>query len=445
MGDQDASIEVRTKSYSALAAAGRESDAAFQAGMLGIEHFQRGEPALGMGWLQRAHRHLDDRPEEPAHGFLAGVEATVARFGGDLDGAMALASTAAEIGRRTHDPDVWALGLHSIGLVHIAAGRIDEGVPLLDEAMTSVLAGELSSYFTGVVYCNVIEACLQIADVSRAGQWSEAADRWCASIPAESPFPGLCRVNRAHVAELRGAWSEAVAEAERASHELLRFDPGAAGAAAYGSGEIHRRTGNLAEAERWFARARELGFDPEPGAALLHARRGGATTALTSLALVARQDDHPPLRRARLLAALVEVAIEAGDPEAAANASADLDHLAERHPAAALRARALSAAGQVGLAAPPPSGRSCDCRTRPRALACSSGRRCERSGTKRAPTSSSGPRSPSSIGSVPGRTRSACSRSSSPPRCRAVSRCARQRCSGSSLPACRTVTSRGRW
>jgi hypothetical protein len=70
--------------------------------------------------------------------------------------------------------------------------------------MTSVLAGEVSSLFSGVVYCDVIEACLQLGDVGRAGEWSDAARAWCETVPAESHFPGLCRINRAELAILRG-------------------------------------------------------------------------------------------------------------------------------------------------------------------------------------------------------------------------------------------------
>ena len=76
------------------------------------------------------------------------------------------------------------MAIHTQGLLAIAAGRIDEGVGLLDEAMASVLAGNLTPFFTGLIYCNVIGACLELADVGRAGEWSDAARIWCAI-----PFP----------------------------------------------------------------------------------------------------------------------------------------------------------------------------------------------------------------------------------------------------------------
>jgi tetratricopeptide (TPR) repeat protein len=311
------SVAVRQRAYAGYAESGEDARAAFMAGRLGIEHFMRSEAAVGAGWLMRAHRHLDGLPDCAEHGFLAVVEATVARFGGDLDRAHQLATRAVEIGRRFRDPDVLALAIHTNGLISIDQGREPEGVAMLDEAMTAVVAGELSSFFTGVVYCNVIGACLELADVRRAGEWSEAARAWCESLPPESPYPGLCRINRAEVARLRGAWAEAEAEALRASEELLSFDPMAAASAYYEAGEIRRRTGNETGAEDAFTRARELGFDPQPGLALLRLGQGRVEAAQTSLRLAVAGREGNSLRRARLLMAQVDVALAARDPETA--------------------------------------------------------------------------------------------------------------------------------
>jgi DNA-binding CsgD family transcriptional regulator len=216
--------------------------------------------------------------------------------------------------------------------------------------MTSVVAGELSDYFTGAVYCNVIEVCLQLADVRRASEWSEAARAWCESIPPESPYPGLCRINRAEVASLRGAWNEAEAEAVRASEELLRFNPIAAASAFYEAGEIRRRVGNLAAAEEAFARAHELGFDPQPGLALLRLAQGKAGAAHRALALAVRDLSGSPLRRAGLLAGQVEIALAAGEMEVAGRAADELDVIAAGFGGPALEAAAATARGRLDLA-----------------------------------------------------------------------------------------------
>jgi tetratricopeptide (TPR) repeat protein len=241
------------------------------------------------------------------------------------------------------------MGIHLQGLALIDAGRVAEGMALLDEAMAAVIAGELGTFYTGVVYCNVIAACLEVSDIGRLGQWNDAARQWCESLPQDAPFPAICRVNRAEAASLRGAWPEAEAEASRASREL-GFNPRVAARAFYETGEIRRRVGNLAGAEEAFARAHELGLQPQPGLALLRLGQGKPDAAMRALRVAAA--DQPPgrPRRARLLAALVEVALAAGDLDAAGQAGRELDEIAGRLGIPALDAAAASAAGALRLA-----------------------------------------------------------------------------------------------
>jgi len=349
LSKNDESIAARQQAYASFAAANDERRAAYNAGRLSIEHFLREEPAVGGGWLMRAQRHLQDQGECVEQGFLAMLEGTVARFSGDLDGAVALAERAATIGLQFENRDVWALGIHIQGLVLIDRGEIADGLALLDEAMTSVVAGELSSFFTGVVYCNVIEACLELADLRRAGEWSEAARAWCEGLPPESPYPGICRINRAEVQTLRGAWPEAEAEASRASTELMSFDPIAAAQAFYGTGEIRRRMGNFAGAEESFARAHEIGFDPQPGLALLRLAQGRAEAARTGLRLALSGETGSRMRRARLLAAQVDVELVVSDVETARAASAELDAIAAGYTSPAIDATAATARGALRL------------------------------------------------------------------------------------------------
>ena len=344
------SIAARQRAYAGSASAGDAEHAMWMAGRLSIEHFMRGDPAVGAGWLMKAQHLAADTPEGVGHGLLLIVEATVARFSGDVPRALELAGEAAELGRRLGDPDLSAMATHMLGVLLVAAGDVARGVALLDEAMTSVVAGQLSPYFTGIVYCSVIGTCLEIADVRRADQWSEAARAWCETLPPESPFPGMCRVNRAEVAKLRGAWPEAEAEATRASVELMEFDPMGAAQAFYETGEIRRRIGNLTGAEECFARAREIGFDPQPGLSLLRATNGNTDAALAGLRLAATTITESRLRRARVLGALVDVALSIGDLDGASEAADLLATLAADSDAPILETTATTAAGALLLA-----------------------------------------------------------------------------------------------
>jgi ATP/maltotriose-dependent transcriptional regulator MalT len=343
------SIATRQKCYASYAAAGDRAQSGFVAVRLCIEHFLRGDPSVGAGWLSRAREDLRDEPEGFEHGFLALIEATVARFSGELDAASVLAKRATQIGRRFGHRDLIAMAIHTEGLVLIAQGQVPEGMAFLDRAMTSVISGELSDYYTGAVYCNVLEACLQLADLRRAGEWSEAARAWCDSLAPGSPYPGICRINRAQIAVFQGAWPEAEAEAVRASQELMSFDSLAAGSAFYETGEIRRRIGNDAGAEEAFGRAHEIGFEPQPGLALLRLAQGKSEAALNALRLALGGESQNRVRRARLLSALVEVALAAQDLETAAAADLELEAIARAFPVPVIEATAATSRGAVRL------------------------------------------------------------------------------------------------
>ena len=51
------------RAYAAYAGAGDHPAAAYVAIRLFFEHMFRDEPSVGMGWLMRAERHLDDQPD----------------------------------------------------------------------------------------------------------------------------------------------------------------------------------------------------------------------------------------------------------------------------------------------------------------------------------------------------------------------------------------------
>src|SRR5919201_4397349 len=387
---RDESIAARQRAYAAYSGDGDDAAAAFMAARLSIEHFSRGDPAVGGGWLMKARRHAAEVPEQPGHGLLLIIQATIARYQGDLAAATELAERALELGRRFGDPNLLAMAIHTQGLLLIAAGRAESGVQLLDEAMASVVAGELTPFFTGLVYCNVIGACLEIADIARAGEWSDAARTWCESIPPESPYPALCRINRAEVARLRGAWAEAEAEAARASEELLKFDPEAAAHAFAETGEIRRRRGDLDGAESCFARAREIGFDPQPALALLRLVQGKTEAAATSIALALAAGSGGRLHRARLLAARVEIALAGSDVETADAAAAELVALPERRSRSSARSptRTRSPATSTDRSPSRPASR----RERPRCSVWS--RRARAIGRSRPRSSSASTRSP---------------------------------------------------
>ncbi len=355
--DIEASIATRQRAHSAYLAAGETARAAYMAIRLCLEHFLRDELSVSAGWFRRAGSLLEEHAEVVEHAYLAMTEGTLALRAGDVTAAVEHARRGREIGRRLRDPNAWAMSTVIEGMATMAWGSADEGLGLLDEAMAAAVTGELSAYFTGAVYCTVIDACLQISDLRRAGEWSVAAQEWCRSIPAESPYPGQCRVNRAEVAWLLGEWREAEAEAVRATDEMLRFSPPGAAAAFARVAEVRLRRGDLEGAEEAFGRAHALGLDAQPGIAQLRLAQGKTDAARTALrvALAGDPSAMPPGRRAALLAARVEAELAGGDPSAAADAADELLATSEAIPIPALRATADAARGSVALATGPAS------------------------------------------------------------------------------------------
>ena len=69
----------------------------------------------------------------------------------------------------------------------------------------------------------MISACRDLTDYVRAGEWTKATEKWCEK-QSISGFPGICRVHRAEVVAMSGAWDQAEAELERATTELEAYN-----------------------------------------------------------------------------------------------------------------------------------------------------------------------------------------------------------------------------
>ncbi|MFF5475996.1 LuxR C-terminal-related transcriptional regulator [Streptomyces sp. NPDC012935] len=352
------SIGRRMRAYSGYVAAGALRQAGLMSWLLFYEHQLAGRTALAAGWLRRARRHLGSEPECVEQCYLAWVDARDAQERGAFDDAMAAARGMAGIARRCGSPDLLAMSVQAQAGVLVAQGRVGGGLDLLDDAMCSAMAGELSSFFTGWVYCLGLQQAMACVDLERAAEWTDAAMRWCAAMPAENNYRGLCRVHRVEVLELRGSWPEAVTEAERTCEELLPYERRMAAEAVYLVGQIQRRRGELAAAEKSYDRTHELGRDPQPGLALLRLAQGKADASATALRLaVAGGAEAGGLERCRLLAAQVEVCLALGRTAEARTAADGLQALARDwqrrcgSDATLLHAGAAAACGAVAFAA----------------------------------------------------------------------------------------------
>jgi DNA-binding CsgD family transcriptional regulator len=269
--------------------------------------------------------------------------------GGDLDAAFAAATVIAETGARCDDVDLVSFALHAQGRVRIRQGHIDEGLTLLDEAMVAVVAGDLvSPLLTGLIYCQVIDACEEVLDVRRAEEWTSALVRWCDSQSQMATFSGICRVHRAALLQLHGAWPAAVEEARQA---CARSGPGetTAGAGRYREAEIQRLRGEFADAEQAYRDAGELGWHPQPGLAMLRLTQGRTADASASIRRLL-SETLDSARRVRILPAFVDIMLAVGDLTAAREGGDELALLATDYGCDAVVAMSLYAMGAVDLA-----------------------------------------------------------------------------------------------
>jgi len=342
-------FDIFERASAAYESGGDRRSAARVAVKLTLEHHARRNDALAAGWLARAGRLLEQEPVCRERGLVLMCMAQGMFFMGNGPAALRVSQEMLQLGSELGDPNIEALGRLTLGHACLLVGEVPEGTALIDEAMAAALGGELELWTTGQIFCSTIFACRNRGDWGRAGEWSVASLRWCER-QSLSGFPGLCRFHRAEVMRFRGELERAEQDASEAVDELLEAAPRWAAFGLHELGEIRRRRGDLNAAIETFRQSAELGFDPQPGLALLRldeekpdAARRAISQALADESGLAREG------RWLLLPAAVEIAIAADDAEMASSTLEELEGLAQSLDTTAVRAAALVAGARVAL------------------------------------------------------------------------------------------------
>jgi class 3 adenylate cyclase len=341
-GKIEEAISLRERAYAGFTAAGDRRRAARVALTLNWDHVGREAYAVAGGWFANAERLLENEPESSEHGFLALTRGLNALFGGGtVAEALAGMERAADIARRFGDRDVEMIAVVGTGRTIIRSGDVERGLAMLDQATASAVCGHLRPFTTGLVYCITISTCHDLGDFRRAAEWTEEANRWCDRLDV-SGFPGACRIHRAEVMRLRGDWDGAERQAQAACDELEDFERRLTANGYYEIGEIRRRQGNFAAAEEAYARANELGQDPQPGLSLLRLSSGQVDAAAAGVRR-AIADSKQPLLRLRHLLAQVEVAVATADLATAGAAADEAESIVDAYKIGGARTPAFDA------------------------------------------------------------------------------------------------------
>jgi class 3 adenylate cyclase len=348
----DEAIEALQRAYGAYLAADKRARAAYVAVFLAREYGVKYAASASAGWLKRAKRLLDVEPEAAEHGYLYARESVLALNSGRLDEAIELARRTEDVGVKMGDPNLQAIGAVCHGAALVEKGEVAEGLSLIDDAAVAAVSGELGLYATGMVYCNTIATCCEIADFRRAADWTDAVRRWSEGHPEQPLIPGDCRVHQAEVLALRGNWAEAEESARRGADELRAFNRlYHVGEALYQIGAIRLRMGDLPAAQDAFGQASELGRDPQPGLSLLALEEGRVEASMASIRRALEEETTSKLARARLLPAFIEISLKSRDLDAAQQALDELESIATTYDAPTIRAAADFSRGAILLAA----------------------------------------------------------------------------------------------
>ena len=165
-----------------------------------------GDRAVMQGWFARAVSLLADEGPCPETGW---VSLNKGMFQSDQAVKEQHYRDALGYARESGDSSLEFATLAYLGSSLVPDDRIDEGMPLLDEALAAV-AGRDVDDFTVVeeIFCQLFAACEYAHDVDRADQWIRIGEDIAArrKLPAVAAF---CRTHYGGLLTAAGRWGEA--------------------------------------------------------------------------------------------------------------------------------------------------------------------------------------------------------------------------------------------
>jgi DNA-binding CsgD family transcriptional regulator/tetratricopeptide (TPR) repeat protein len=346
LGRGDEAIQLLRRAFSLRIAAGAVDRAIVSAFWLFQALIINAEFARARGWAAQVRRSMPDVD----NGWFLFTEAYFLIAAGDYDQAAQLLARAADMASRRGETDLIAFATTVWGRALIKAGRLEEGLLRLDEAMLPVVERDTSPRATSMMYCSAIATCHEAREFGRAREWTHALGAWLDSLPRlGGAYFGNCRIYRAYLMCLRGSWQEALEEVAFVCDDLSgNYGQLVVGHAHYQLAEIHRLLGHHHEAEAGYRQAAELGGQTQPGLSLLRLAQGEVDKAALGIRR-ALAETQGQVERLDLLTAAVTIMLGAGDIDAARQATAELAGIAAVYTAPGVQAELDAACGALAL------------------------------------------------------------------------------------------------
>ena len=350
--ESEQAVVYRERAYSGFRRDGELARAARIALWLSREYaLVWGNDAASRGWLARAERLLADIAPGAERGWLDLARAERAREPAE---SARLADDALRVAGEAGDVDLELRALAQLGLAEVSAGKVDEGLARLDEAMAAATGGEAATLETFAdVSCTLMLACERAEDGERPRQWAQVFETFARKYDHVALL-AFCRTCCADVYAANGRVDAAEQELlaalrdlEEAGQRARCVHPAARLA------EIRVLQGRFEDAEQFLS-----GFEDEPEAlqatVALRLARGEHEAAAAILERRLDEVGRSNLLAAQLLAQLAEAKVELGDLAAAQTAVEQLGELARTSGRDRVEALGALASGRVTAASGDP-------------------------------------------------------------------------------------------